>query len=524
MICTMFRRLPHVLFAAIGAIAFVSYSASLPAQDKLHERVDALLAEPRFQHAHWGMLFVDLETGEVVLERNKDKLFAPASVTKLFSTATALDALGADHRFVTPVYRRGMLKDDGVLDGDLILVASGDLTLGGRTTEKGEIDFKDDDHIYANWSGNGELTPQDPLAGLKDLARQVAAAGIRKVNDVYIDDRLFDHTEGSGSGPGTITPIVVNDNVLDFTFEPGELDQPAKAEWRPQTALFAVDAQVQTVREDQPLEITIERESRKFVIRGKLPANKKNVVRIVEVPDARAFARALFVEALEASGVEVAAEAADPSRDGKLPVTEEYSKLTKVAEFTSPPFAEEARLILKVSHNLHASTLPLLVAVKNGKRSVADGLKLEGEFLARAGVDLDAVSFGGGAGGSRADYVTPASTVQLLRYMASRPDFAVYEKALPILGVDGTLAKSVGADSPAKGKVQAKTGTLVWDNLLVGRGLCTSKALGGYLTTASGKRLAFAAFVNGVPLKDGLTTRAIGTDLGRLCEIVHAER
>jgi serine-type D-Ala-D-Ala carboxypeptidase/endopeptidase (penicillin-binding protein 4) len=108
--------------------------------------------------------------------------------------------------------------------------------------------------------------------------------------------------------------------------------------------------------------------------------------------------------------------------------------------------------------------------------------------------------------------------------MTKRPDFPVYEKALPILGVDGTLAKSVGPDSPAKGKVQAKTGTLVWDNLLVGRGLCTSKALGGYLTTASGKRLAFAAFVNGVPLKDGLTTRNIGSDLGKLCEIVHAAR
>jgi D-alanyl-D-alanine carboxypeptidase/D-alanyl-D-alanine-endopeptidase (penicillin-binding protein 4) len=524
MICHTVRRFQQVLIAALGAIALASLASSLPAGDKLSERVESLLAEPHFKHAHWGILFVDLETGEVVLERNKDKLFAPASVTKLFSTATALDALGADHRFVTPVYRRGTLRDDGTLEGDLILVASGDLTLGGRTTEKGEIDFRDDDHIYANWSGNGELTPQDPLAGLKDLAKQVAAAGIRKVTDVYIDDRLFDHTEGSGSGPGTITPIVVNDNVLDFTFEPGEVDQPAKVEWRPQTALFTVDAQVQTVREDQPLAITIEREGRKFVIRGKLPANKKNVVRIVEVPDPKAFARALFVEALEASGVEVAAEAADPSRDGKLPASEEFSKLTKVAEFTSPPFAEEAKLILKVSHNLHASTLPLLVAVKSGKRSVADGLKLEGEFLARAGVDLDAVSFGGGAGGSRADYVAPAATVQLLQHMAKRPDFAVYEKALPILGVDGTLAKSVVPESPARGKVQAKTGTLVWDNLLVGRGLCTSKALGGYLTTASGKRLAFAAFVNGVPLKDGLTTRQIGADLGRLCEIVHAER
>jgi D-alanyl-D-alanine carboxypeptidase/D-alanyl-D-alanine-endopeptidase (penicillin-binding protein 4) len=108
--------------------------------------------------------------------------------------------------------------------------------------------------------------------------------------------------------------------------------------------------------------------------------------------------------------------------------------------------------------------------------------------------------------------------------MATRPDFAAYERALPILGVDGTLARSCRPDSPAKGKVAAKTGTLVWDNLLAGKGLCTSKALAGYLTTASGKRLAFAAFVNGVPLGDGVDTKRLGADLGTLCEIVHTER
>jgi serine-type D-Ala-D-Ala carboxypeptidase/endopeptidase (penicillin-binding protein 4) len=139
-------------------------------------------------------------------------------------------------------------------------------------------------------------------------------------------------------------------------------------------------------------------------------------------------------------------------------------------------------------------------------------------------MDVDTISFGGGAGGARSDFVTPAATVQLLRHMAGRPDFFVYERALPILGVDGTLAKSVASESPAKGKVQAKTGTLTWDNLLFGRPLLTSKALAGYLTTSRGRRLAFAAFVNGVHLKDGLDTKRIGSDLGKLCEIVHAER
>jgi D-alanyl-D-alanine carboxypeptidase/D-alanyl-D-alanine-endopeptidase (penicillin-binding protein 4) len=509
-------------------VSLVCLTLALPlaAEDKLRQRVDELFGQPHYKTAHIGLLFIDLASGEVVLERSSEKLFAPASTTKLFSTAAAMDALGADYRFQTPIYRRGIVTTAGDLEGDLILVASGDLTLGGRTDERGEMAFVDSDHTYANWMGDSALTPQDPLAGINDLAKQVVAAGIKRISgDVLIDDRLFDRAEGSGSGPSVITPIIVNDNVLDFTFEPTEPGQPAKTSWRPQTALFKVEFDVQTVKENEPLETWVRpQDGGKIVVTGKIPANKRKLVRMAEVPDPTAFARSLLIEALRRQGVEVVAEVSLKHPEGKLPPRDAYATLPKVAELVSPPFAENVRLILKVSHNLHASTLPLLVAAKSGKRTLGDGLKLERDFLVRAGVAAETISFGGGAGGARADYVTPAATVQLLKHMASRPDFAVYERALPILGVDGTLAKSVPSTSPAKGKVQAKTGTLVWENLLEGRGLLTSKALAGYVTTASGRRLAFAAFINGVHLKDGLDTKRLGSDLGRLCEIVHAER
>ena len=84
--------------------------------------------------------------------------------------------------------------------------------------------------------------------------------------------------------------------------------------------------------------------------------------------------------------------------------------------------------------------------------------------------------------------------------MAARPDFAAYDTALPILGRDGTLAKAVAKDSPARGHVHAKTGTFYVENDLDGKTVLTSKALAGYLETASGRSLVFAAFVNNVPL------------------------
>ena len=123
------------------------------------------------------------------------------------------------------------------------------------------------------------------------------------------------------------------------------------------------------------------------------------------------------------------------------------------------------------------------------------------EFLVRAGVPTDGLSFGGGAGGSRADFISPRCAVELLRAMSRRPDFAVYRAGLPILGVDGTLASAVDPASPAKGKAFAKTGTYTVRNDLTDRYLLTSKALAGYLKSAKGRDLVFAFYVNNVPLE-----------------------
>src|SRR6476646_3835101 len=110
----------------LTAITVLALPLNVSAEDKLSKRLEKHLSQPHFKTAHWGFLFVDLKTGEVVLERDSQKLFVPASTTKLFSTAAALDALGGDYRFHTPIYRRGKVDESGALEGDLILLASGD--------------------------------------------------------------------------------------------------------------------------------------------------------------------------------------------------------------------------------------------------------------------------------------------------------------------------------------------------------------------------------------------------------------
>ncbi|MCI0459544.1 MAG: D-alanyl-D-alanine carboxypeptidase/D-alanyl-D-alanine-endopeptidase [Gemmataceae bacterium] len=498
-------------------------SAPLRADTDLAGKIGAVIHGPDYRHARWGLLVVDAQSGQTVYAHNPDQLFIPASTTKLFSCAAALLALGPNHRFETPVYRRGTVVE-GRLEGDLILVAQGDLTLGGRTDAEGRIAFRNSDHTYAGGpTSRAELTPTDPLAGLKALARQVAAAGIRQVQgEVLVDDRLFARARGSGSGPDLLTPIVVNDNVLDLVITPaakaGEL---ATVQLRPPTSFVQMDAQVETVAEGKRPALQIRAgQGNSFSVRGQILLSSPPRIAVYPVTDPAGFARALFIETLRQEGVRVSANPLQPPAV-PLPEQDRYSQWTRVAVYSSPPLSEVIKVTLKVSHNLYASTLPLLIAAKHGKRTLAEGLQLQGRFLADLGVDRSSISFAGAAGGERADAVTPRATVQLLQAMAKRSEYAAFHAGLPVLGVDGTLADVVAAESPARGRVHAKTGTLSYEDRLNARTLLTSKALAGTMTTAGGRSLVFAMFVNNVPLPKGVTSTREGKVLGRLCEILY---
>jgi D-alanyl-D-alanine carboxypeptidase/D-alanyl-D-alanine-endopeptidase (penicillin-binding protein 4) len=368
-----------------------------------------------------------------------------------------------------------------------------------------------------------ELTDTDPLAGLKDLARQVKAAGVSRLDgDVLIDDRLFARARGSGSGPDLLTPIVVNDNILDVVLTPAdEAGKPAKVELRPRTSFLQVDVRVDTVARDRRPRVEVRHVGpQRYVVRGTIPLGHRPLVRICPVDDPAGFARALFIAALRHEGITVqASELQAPT--GELPERGAYDRLKRVAVHTSPPFSEVLKVTLKVSHNLYASMFPLLLAVEEGKRTLPEGMRAQRKALAELGVDVAGVSLETGAGGGNGDRVTPRATVQLLLAMAKRPEFAAFKEALPVLGVDGTLVDAVEAASPARGKVFAKTGTYGDPDLLNERVLLRSKALGGVMTAADGRPLAFAIFVNEVPLPKGGTPTAVGKDLGRLCEVFY---
>src|SRR5690348_9442545 len=110
--------------ASLLLVLVVAPPPARGSEDDLDAHIKEVLARPQYKHSRWGLLVVDADSGKPIFQHNADQLFFPASVTKLFTCAAALIEFGAEHRFRTPVYRRGEVVE-GALKGDLILVAKG---------------------------------------------------------------------------------------------------------------------------------------------------------------------------------------------------------------------------------------------------------------------------------------------------------------------------------------------------------------------------------------------------------------
>src|SRR5262249_43985967 len=140
-----------------------------------------------------------------------------------------------------------------------------------------------------------------------------------------------------------------------------------------------------------------------------------------------------------------------------------------------------------------------LLAAKNATDPLSAGFAIERGFLQQAQLDLSGISQGDGAGGDWADLFSPDFMVHYLTYWTTRPEYPVFFKALPVLGRDGTLAK-IQTNNPGAGHVFAKTGTFASEDRVNGKLMLNGKGLAGYVITASGQKLAFAAYVNHVAL------------------------
>jgi D-alanyl-D-alanine carboxypeptidase/D-alanyl-D-alanine-endopeptidase (penicillin-binding protein 4) len=509
-----------LLFALLALAGCTSIERTPSDKSPFETELSTITSSPRYTHTSWGIIVVDPAAGKTLYDRNADEMYVPGSTTKLFSSTAVLEALGPDYRFVTPVYATAATGSGGTVDGDLVLVASGDPSMGGRTLPDNTIEFTNSDHGDANALGGAILTTTDSLSGLDVLALQVKASGITKVSDVIIDDRLFETTDLKKAH--IISPIVVNDNLVDITITPGAPGTAPSLAMRPQTAAYRLANKVTTGPAGAPLAIGItEDPAGTILVSGTIAADAGPVNQTYTVKIPAAFARTLLIEALERQGVDVAAPATGDNPVKKLPAAGSYTRARKVAELISPPLSEDVKLTLKVSQNMHADTYVMLVAAASNKTGFYDGLQEEGKILKSLGLDTNGLTLGDGEGGVEEDRISPASAAQLLTLMTRRPYADKYVKAQPILGVDGSLASACSAGNPACGHVYAKTGTRGSYDPLNDRGILLAKSLAGYIDTKGGNRLVFAIYVNNVPFSDTKDMMAVGDDLGSIAGLIY---
>jgi D-alanyl-D-alanine carboxypeptidase/D-alanyl-D-alanine-endopeptidase (penicillin-binding protein 4) len=164
---------------AVSAVVLVASAAASAREAKpdagltagLKTRLARALSTPGIDPTRTGALAVDLETGQVVFQRNPSLALAPASAEKLGVAFTALRVLGPAYRFETQVLATGEVRKR-ILYGNLHLVGAGDPTLD--------------------------------VSDLDALARDLRSLGIRRVRGTVVgDEHHFDSQRGGrGWKPG----------------------------------------------------------------------------------------------------------------------------------------------------------------------------------------------------------------------------------------------------------------------------------------------------------------------------------
>jgi PBP4 family serine-type D-alanyl-D-alanine carboxypeptidase len=504
---------------AVAASSLV-LSPSLLAQPTFAERLLTIMNQPEFAHSNFGVAVYSLD-GQRLFGLNENKFFVPGSTTKLLTEGTALALLGANYRFHTRVYRTGTIDSTGVLNGDIILVASGDPNLSGRVQPDDTMAFEDEDHSYGGLDSKG--LPGDPLLAINELADKIAAKGVKKIaGRVLIDASLFPEGERELGTGVVISPIMVNDNVIDVVVAPGESEgAPIKLQVRPETTYAKFVNNAKTGKPGSPPDINFADSSVNnqliVTVTGSLPIGRGPALESYKLLEPSRFASVALSEALRKRGVDVKDAQSTPS-DYKAAGVHDYDDAHLLAEHISPPLSEEVKVTLKVSQNLHASMTPFLLGAVLGqaKKDIDQaGFEKEHDFLKAADLDLSGAVQSDGAGGNA--YFTPDFMVHYLLYMSKRPDFLLFRTALPILGRDGSLFK-IQPTSPAAGHVFAKTGTYAVYDALNKKLMVTGKGLAGYIDTKSGQHLVFAAYVNmiDVSLDPDAVQEITGQALGKI--------
>jgi len=474
--------------------------------ESLQARLAAHVSQPRYTAAAWGVKVVSLDTGITVFESNANKYFSPASNTKLYTAALALDRLKADFRIRTSLYATTRPDADGRLKSDLIVYGRGDPS------------------IAASWNEG------DYFRGLESIVDALAGAGVKQIEGDLVGDESYFVGPPFGSGwewddlqwyyGAEVSSLSINDNSVDLFVTPAErAGIPCKITTGPQTSHVTIMNRTQTVPKGTQSRISVYRPvgANVIYVSGSLGVGDRGYTGYVAVSNPAALFISMFKDALARRGITVKGRTRTVDAKYREILPLDMKKVVELGSIQSPPLSEIARKMLKPSQNLYAQLLLLQVGANYWKSEISNlksgisnskpqsssqssnatqpeepdyetmeeaGVDALNSFLEAAGIRKGDVMIEEGSGLSRRNIITPAATVELLKFMSRHPVADLYRESLPIAGVDGTLEKRM-RETPAARNVHAKTGSLRY-----------VYTLSGYVTTAAGERLAFSILVN----------------------------
>jgi len=446
---------------------------------ELQRRLAEYVAQPKYDAGMWGIKVVSLDTGKTLFEHNAGKLFSPASNSKLYTVALALDRFGPDYRIRTSLYARARPDRHGKLKGDLIVFGRGDPTI------------------------NAKLRGGDIFEALRPFVQALTNAGVRRITGDLIADQSYFHGPEYGSGwvwddleyyyGAEISALTINDNTLQLTVKPGRLPGAScTLALNPATSCVILSNRTETVEKGRRRRIDFYRPLNENVVyvSGQLPVDAPAYRDDVTMHRPAGLFVSLLREALRREGIKVGGKLRTIDWLQREAAPLDRTKLVELGYVESLPLRDIAREVMKPSQNLYTDLL--LAHVGESSRGPTDGratsedlgIRELKKFLETAGVDKNDVQFEEGSGLSRNNLTTPNATVKLLEFMSRHACAADYITALPIAGVDGTLRNRMKG-TPAAGNLRAKTGTLRWAN-----------SLSGYITTAAGERLVLCLMLN----------------------------
>jgi D-alanyl-D-alanine carboxypeptidase/D-alanyl-D-alanine-endopeptidase (penicillin-binding protein 4) len=491
-----------LVVSAFLALAARSLNSAEVTSFTLAEAIDQVLSSRTAHRSFWGVHIVELNSGRVLYERNSEKLFVPASNQKLLSTALALSLLGPDHRYTTSLVSEAEIGNDGVLQGDLVLLGGGDPNLSARILPYNST----------------RSFQQDLLLPISELAEQAVQSGLKRIEGSIVGDdtRYVQQPHGSGWaiddpkwGYGApISALSFNDNVVTMRVLPGRAaGQPARVEFKPDVPYFSFSNRTRTMATRtvaQRLDLDNQSGTGNLLLWGQISVRSRGRSIEVAVDNPALFAAVALRERLAELGVEIAGETRARHRlpldvpDLKGGSPKEEDATTAIAMIQSGSLAEDLPVVNKVSQNLHAEML--LREVGYARRDVGSfeaGLEEMKSFLREAGINKWQYRLRDASGLSRQNLISPAATVQLLTHMAKSKYGDLYRASLAVAGEDGTLDWRFSR-SPVRGRISAKTGTLTGVS-----------ALSGYAQTQDGRDLVFSIYVNNSAAPNSYVRRLI---------------